>query len=129
MRDLLASTAFQIANSEIRQVNPAVSTPNKRSLKPVLFRQVTGRSAGQAAMEVVFRNFSDYVEKKEKDALEVEFQRVLCFVFGCVVMVALFQVQLHERTEEAMVLRDKSVETLCSNLALRYIRMHDRVAI
>ncbi len=79
-------------------------------------------------MEVVFRNFSDYVEKKEKDALEVELQLVLCFV-GCVVMVALFQVQLQARTEEAMVLRDKSVETLCSNLALRYICLHDRVAI
>jgi hypothetical protein len=38
-------------------------------------------------MEAVFRNFSDYVEKKEKAALEVESQLDLRFV-GCVVIVA-----------------------------------------
>jgi hypothetical protein len=81
MRDLLASTAFQIANSEIRQVKILPHLPpTKRSLKPVLFRQVTGRSAGQAAMEAVFRNFSDYVEKKEKAALEVEYYWI-CVLF------------------------------------------------
>jgi hypothetical protein len=47
------------------------------------------------------RQFSDYVESKEKSALQVE---------------------LLARTEEAMILRDKSVDELCSNLALRYLR-------
>jgi hypothetical protein len=61
--------------------------------------QVTGQGAGQSALEQVFRNFSDYVEGKEKSALRVE---------------------LIARTEEAMILRDKSVDELCSNLALRY---------
>jgi hypothetical protein len=60
--------------------------------------QVTGQSAGQSAMDHVFRNFSDYVEGKEKSALKVE---------------------LLAKTEEATVLRDKSVDELCSNLALR----------
>ncbi len=60
--------------------------------------QVTGQSAGQSAMDQVFRNFSDYVEGKEKGALKVE---------------------LLAKTEEAMILRDKSVDELCSNLALR----------
>ena len=128
MRDLLASTAFQIANSEIRQVNIlSYLPPTQRSLKPVLFRQVTGRSAGQAAMEAVFRNFSDYVEKKEKAALEVESELHLRFV-GCVVIVSP-QVELQARTEEAMILRDKSVETLCSNLALRCDRKLEQIAI
>ena len=60
--------------------------------------QVTGQSAGQSAMEQVFRNFTHYVEGKEKGALKVE---------------------LLAKTEEAMILRDKSVDELCSNLALR----------
>jgi hypothetical protein len=41
------------------------------------------------------------VEKKEKSTLQIELQA---------------------RTEEAMILRDKSVDELCSNLALRYLR-------
>jgi hypothetical protein len=77
-------------------------------------------------MEAVFRNFSDYVEKKEKAALEVESQLDLRFV-GCVVIVAP-QVELQARTEEAMILRDKSVETLCSNLALRCDRKLGQIA-
>jgi hypothetical protein len=51
-------------------------------------------------MDHVFRNFSDYAEKKEKNALQVELQA---------------------RTEEARVLRDESVDELCSNLALRLV--------
>ena len=49
-------------------------------------------------MDHVFRNFSDYVEKKERIVLQSELQA---------------------RTEEATVLRNKSVDELCSNLALR----------
>jgi hypothetical protein len=80
MRDLLASTAFQIANSEIRHVG--------------------GQSAGQAAFDCVFWNVCDYVERKERLALEGE---------------------LLARTEEAMVLRNKSVDELCSNVALSLV--------
>jgi hypothetical protein len=64
--------------------------------------QVTGQSVGQSALEHVFRNFNDYVEGKEKNAL---------------------QVALIARTEEAMILRDKSVDELCSNLALRCVEL------
>jgi hypothetical protein len=39
------------------------------------------------------------------------------------------QVELQARTEEAMILRDKSVETLCSNLALRCDRKLEQIAI
>jgi hypothetical protein len=49
-------------------------------------------------MDHVFRNFSEYAEKKEKSALQIELQA---------------------RTEEARILRDESVDELCSNLALR----------
>ncbi len=62
--------------------------------------QVTGQSAGQSALEHVFRNFNDYVEGKEKNALRVE---------------------LIARTEEATILRDQSVDELCSNLALSVV--------
>jgi hypothetical protein len=97
---MLASTAFQIANNEIRQVCNVLVTPffvtlcaricscalenlQFKTQNPFIIAQVTGLSAGHSAMDHVFRNFSDYVEKKEKIALQSELQA---------------------RTEEAMVL-------------------------
>jgi hypothetical protein len=94
---MLAATAFQIANREIRQVNRPAKIMRIFRPHAEMPAQVTGLSVGQFAMEQILGNVSDYVEGKGKGALKKE---------------------LLAWTEEATILRNKSVDELCSNLAL-----------